>query len=55
MKDIDNARAPNIFTKADPSFQTLHQTMDSVYKELRVSGVGSHKHSAEVFTKHEEN
>ena len=31
MKSIDSGRAPNIFAKDNPSFQTLYRTMDSVY------------------------
>ena len=43
MRNIDQTRAPNIFAKRDALFQTLHQTLDSVYKKLRASGVGSQK------------
>ena len=32
MRAMDNERAPNIFAKTDPAFQTLHHTMDSVYR-----------------------
>ena len=55
MKSLDNERAPNIFAKNNPTFHRLHQTMDSVYKKLRASGVGAQKHCTETFTKEEEN
>ena len=35
MKAMDKERAPNIFAKNDVAFQTLHHTMDSVYRKLR--------------------
>ena len=55
MRAMDNERAPNIFAKNDPTFQTLHHTMDSVYRKLRASGVGAQKQQTETFTKEEEN
>ena len=39
----------------DPAFQTLHHTMDSVYRKLQESGVGAQKQQAETFTIEEEN
>ena len=55
MKAVDKERAPNIFAKNDVAFQTLHHTMDSVYRKLRADGVGAQKQSTETFTKEEEN
>ena len=55
MKAVDKQKAPNIFAKNDATFQTLHNTMDSVYRKLRSDGVGAQKRSAEPFTKEEEN
>ena len=55
MKAVDKERAPNIFVKNDVAFQTLHHTMDSVYRKLRADGVGAQKQSTETFTKEEEN
>lgn len=55
MKRIDSLRAPNIFAKSDPAFETLRRTMDSVYNRLRVKGVGAVKKNAEVISKDEEN
>ena len=52
---MDKENAPNLFAKNDPAFQTLHQTMDSVYRKLRTSGVGAQKRCTETFTKEEEN
>ena len=55
MRSIDRERAPNIFAKDNHSFQTLHHTMDAVYKKLRANGVGSQRHATETFSKEEEN
>ena len=55
MRNIDAQRSPNIFAKNDPRFQVLHTTMDSIYRQLRAQGVGATKHSAEVFSKEDEN
>ena len=55
MKSFNKERAPNIFAKNDPAFTRLHQTMDSLYRKLRASGVGAQKRSTETFTKEEEN
>lgn len=55
MKAVDKERAPNMFAKNDVAFQTLHHTMDSVYRKLRADGVGAQKQSTETFTKEEEN
>lgn len=55
MKSFNKERAPNIFAKNDPAFTRLHQTMDSLYRKLRASGVGAQKCSTETFTKEEEN
>ena len=55
MKAVDKEKAPNIFVKNDVAFQTLHHTMDSVYRKLRADGVGAQKQSTETFTKEEEN
>ena len=55
MRSIDAYKAPNIFAKKDPRFEKLHHTMDSVYRSLRAQGVGTEKHSAEPFSKIEEN
>ena len=48
-------RAPNLFAKNNPAFQTLHNTMDSVYRKLRSDGIGTQKHCTETFSKEEEN
>ena len=55
MRSIDESRAPNIFASDNPAFKELHYTMDSLYKQLRSDGVGSEKHSAQPFTKEDEN
>ena len=49
MRSIDDMRAPNIFTKNDPSFRELHCTMDSLYRKSRSESIGAEKHSAEPF------
>ena len=55
MRATDAERAPNIFTKNDSAFQTLHHPMDSVYRKLRADGVRTQKKCTETFTKEEEN
>ena len=52
MIKIDAQRSPKIFAKNDPRFQVLHRT---IYRQLRAQGVGATKHSAEVFSKEDEN
>ncbi len=55
MQSIDPTHAPNIFNKGNPAFRDLHCTMDSLYRQLCAEGVGAEKHSAEPFTKGDEN
>ena len=55
MKAVDKEGVPNIFAKNNVAFQTLHHTMDSVYRKLKADGVGTQKRSTETFTKEEEN
>lgn len=49
MRSIDESRAPNIFACDNPAFKDL------LYKQVRSDGVGSEKHSAQPFTKEDEN
>ena len=39
----------------DTRFQPLHNAIDNVFGESRLSGVGSEEKSAEFFTKEDEN
>ncbi|XP_064384924.1 zinc finger MYM-type protein 2-like isoform X2 [Halichondria panicea] len=55
MRSLDAKKCPNFFAKKDPRFQTFHNTMDSVFRELRKQGVGSDKKHAKAFSKEEEN
>ena len=43
MRSLDAKKCPNFFAKKNPRFQTFHNTMDSVFRELRKQGVGSDK------------
>ena len=53
MKEDDDAN-PNFLNKEDGRFKKLHNTIDSVFRKLRASGVGAEKKTAEPFTKEEE-
>ncbi len=55
MRKIIPHKTPNMFNKKDPRFETLHQTMDSVYTNLRSDGNGASKHSTEIISQDEEN
>ena len=55
MRAIDEKRAPNIFAKGNPAFKQLHCIMDAVYKQLRSDGIGAETHSAQPFSKEDEN
>ena len=52
---VNVKKAPNILAKKDPAFSTLHQTIDSVYRKLRATGVGAQRRHTETFTIEEEN
>ena len=34
----------NIFAKGDPTSKQFHSTMDAVYKQLRLDGIGADTH-----------
>ena len=55
MRSIDASKAPNIFDKSNAPSKELHSTMESVYRKLRPDGVGDEKHSAQPFSKDEDN
>ena len=42
-------------SQKNPCFETLHNTMDTIYRGLRAQGVGAETHSAEPFSNEEEN
>ena len=54
MRSLDPLKCPNFFAKNNPTFTTLRNTMDSVFRALRKEGVGSDKKNAKPFTKEEE-
>lgn len=52
MHSVD-PRAPNLVDVKNPDFQQLHSTMDSVFRSLRMEGVGVQVKHASI--KEEEN
>ena len=54
MRSVD-ARAPNVIDQKNPDFKELHCTMDSIFRSLRVEGVGVQVKHASVITREEEN
>ena len=54
MHSVD-PRAPNLVDTKDADFQQLHSTMDSVFRSLRMEGVGVQVRHANIVTKEEEN
>ncbi len=54
MRSINYAKAPISLRKIIPSFVNLHRTMDSVYRNLRCSGIGAESRQTETFSKEEE-
>ena len=54
MRSVD-AHAPNVIDQKNPDFKELHCTMDSIFRSLRVEGVGVQVKHASVITREEEN
>ena len=54
LRSVD-ARAPNLIDQNNADFKELHCTMDSVFRSLRVEGVGVQVSHASIVTKEEEN
>ena len=54
MRSLDPQKCPNFFAKNNPTFTTLRNTMDSIFRALRKEGVGSDKKNAKPFTIEEE-
>ncbi len=54
MRSLDAKKCPNLFAKKGFQIPNFHNTMDSVFRELRKQGVGSDKKHAKAFTKEEE-
>ena len=43
MRSLDAKKCPNLFAKKGFQIPNFHNTMDSVFRELRKQGVGSDK------------